>query len=57
MSDQALRLCAVRLHWFYDLTKPWLQNFKDEMEMVCMFIKYCLFQIVMLQKIRMQITF
>jgi len=30
------------LQEFHDRTKPWLQNVQDEMEMVCMFIKYCL---------------
>jgi len=42
MPDFAFRLSAGRLHWFYGLTKPWIKNIKDEMEMVCMFIKYCL---------------
>jgi len=44
MPDSALRLCcARRLHYFYNDTKPWLQNVYDKMVMVCMFIRCCLF--------------
>jgi len=45
---------AARLYNFYYVTKPWLQSVHDEIEMVCMSIRFCLFQIVMLmlQKIR-----
>jgi len=52
MPDSALRLCAARLYYFYGVTKPLLQNVCDEIEMVCMSIRYCLFKIVMPQKIR-----
>jgi len=31
IPDIALRLRAARLHWFYDATKPWLENVEDEM--------------------------
>jgi len=40
MSDSALRFCAARLYYFYDITKPWLQNVYDEIEIVCMSIVY-----------------
>jgi len=52
MPDNVLRLCAARVDKFYDLTKLWLQNVQDEIEMLRMFIKYCLSKIVMLQKMR-----
>jgi len=56
MPDSALRLCAARLYNFCNVRKPSLQNVHDEIEnvydeIVCMSI-ICLFQIVMLQKIR-----
>ena len=47
-----LNVCAARLFCFYDVTKPWLQNVCDEIEMVCASIRHCLFNIVMLQKMR-----
>jgi len=51
MPDSALRLCAAKLYNFCNVTKPSLQSVCDEIEIVCMSIRYCLFQIVMLQKI------
>jgi len=35
MPNSALRLCAARLYYFYDVTKPWLQNVYDKRVMVC----------------------
>ena len=53
MPDSSLRLCTARLYYFYyDVIKPLLQNLRDETEMVRMFIRYCLFNMVMPQKIR-----
>jgi len=50
MPDSALCLCATRLYYFYDATKPWLQNVCDEIVMVYLSIRYCLSKIVMLSK-------
>jgi len=52
MPDSALRLCAARLYYFYDIKKLWLQKAYNEIEMACLSVRYCLFKIVMLQKIR-----
>jgi len=30
MPDSALRLCAAKSYYFYDITKPWLQNVYDD---------------------------
>jgi len=43
IPDSALFLCAERLYYFHDIKKLWLQNVYDEIEMVCMSIRYCLF--------------
>ena len=51
MHDNALSP-AVRLHYFYDIMKPWLQNYYDEMEKVSMSIRHSLLKIDTLQKIR-----
>jgi len=29
MRDSAVRPCAARLYYFYDVTKPWLQTVYD----------------------------
>jgi len=52
MLYSSLCLSAAGLYYFYDVTKPWLQNVYDEIEMVCMSIRYCLFMIIMIQKTR-----
>jgi len=49
LPDSALRLCTARLYYFHDIKKAWLENVYDEKEML--FIRYCLFEIVILQKI------
>jgi len=40
--DSGLRLCAARL-CFYDIKKVLLQNVQDEMEMICISIRYCVY--------------
>jgi len=35
MPDSVLHVCATKLYYFYDITKPWLQNVYDEIEIVC----------------------
>jgi len=42
MPDSGLRLCAAKL-CFCDITKVWLQNVHDEMEMVCISTRYCVY--------------
>jgi len=44
--DSALCLFAARLYYCHDIKKLGLQTFYDEIEMVCMSIRYCLFKIV-----------
>jgi len=45
MSDSALRLCGTRrFYYFYDVTKPCLQNVYDDIVMVCMFVRCSLFK-------------
>jgi len=52
IPNSALRLCAARLYYIHDIKKVWFQYVYDETEMVCVSVRYCLFKIVMLQKIK-----
>jgi len=44
MPDSALRLCAARSHYFYDVTKPWYKMFRMRWYWsACLSIRYCLY--------------